>query len=268
MSLMIPLFAWFLLKICPTYGQVLDDSVVCSLGVTWGGGSVELHELVSDSVTAIGSAGVTLNSLTRDETSGVFYLGGNSILFEYDPCNGGGITQLGAITGLIGGSIRALAYCTNDDTLYAFDDASITDYLYSIDLTTLAATLRGSTGLPTIQGAECDANGDLYAWSRTHGLILMNKNDGSFSTISATSPDQNFQYLTYDPNNNDIIYGSNQGTIYEISKATGALTATSLNDNAYRGLILLDQDSCTSVTDCPSYFIFSFFFVKRLVIFN
>ena len=231
--------------------QCIDAQVECAIGVTWYYGSIYLEDLSTGSQTALYTSSTNFNGLTRDEDSGIFYINGQSALWTYDPCTGNGVTSLGSVSGLSGNSMRAIGYNSDDGLLYVFDDNGVTDYLHSVNLNTLSATLIGSTGLPTIQGAEFDEKGRLYAWTVTYGLVVVSTSDASVTVISTSNPSLNLQYLAFDPDNNNILYGSDQSTIYKISKSDGSLTATTFNDNAYRGLYILDQDSCSTVDDCP-----------------
>ena len=243
-------------------GQVVDDPVVCAVGVKWFDGDVRLDDLVTGTSSILTTVNDNLNSMTRDESSGVFYFasGYTHHVWKYDPCNGDtNATKVGTINGMSGTSY-GLAFCVDNKELYT----TAASNLYSVDLDSLDATFIGNVGSAT-QGLECDTNGDLYGSQNGRGLVKIDKYDASVTVIRSSVP--SLLYLTYDPNNDNILYGgdyNNNGEIIEINKTNGAYTVTSLIDDAtsssttYRGMIILDQDSCDSVIDCPSYVFFCF----------
>ena len=239
---------------CLLFG-VAYSQVLCGVGVTWSGGEVILEDIVSGSETTIDSISSNFNSLTR-ATDGTFYISGSNgvsgdaILYKYDPCDGG--TDIETVGNIAVGSytIRGLGFNIKDGLLYAiYSQTSTTtnDYLYSIDPSTLTVTFIGDTGLTDIQGAEFDSDGTFYSWS--NGLITIDTSDASVSVISS-GLSYIFQYLTFDPDDSSVLFGSDQSTIYAINVNTGSISATSYVDSAFRGLILLDQDTCNAVDDC------------------
>ena len=202
----------------PSASQVVNDPVVCAVTVKWTGGDVRLDDLVSGASTSITTTNDNLNCMTRDPSSGIFYFAASYTdnLYTYDPCNGDtGVTLAGSICGVSSTSL-GLAYCSDDSGLYIVAGSN----LYSIDLNSFSATLVGNVG-SSMQGLECDDNGDLYGAGAFSGLWKINKNDASVTLINTNVP--TLLYLAYDPNNNDILYGSDySGDIWEINKLTGA----------------------------------------------
>ena len=237
----------------PNRAQVVDE-VVCAVGVKWSDGQLRLNDLLSGTGSIIATVDDNLNSITRDASNGIFYFGSAHTynIWKYDPCDGdNSVTKIGAISGMILTS-WGLAYCIDDNGLYMSSGTS----LYSIDLDSLDATLIGDVG-SSVLGLECDNNGDLYGSQYSRGLVKIDKNTAGVTVINSNVP--NLLYITYDPNIDDVLYGGDyEGNIVAVNKISGAYSVTSLihdvdsSATEYRGLIILDQDSCNAVTDCPS----------------
>ena len=137
-----------------------NSSAATIIGVSWEGAVVSIDSSGGTS-SSIGSSGFTgLNSLARTSTGTLISVAGNplfttdSTLVRIDSSTGAG-TSLGTVTGLPAGSIRALAF-SSDDTLFAIANGggpfSTTDPddLYTINLSTGAPTLVGNTGFAGI----------------------------------------------------------------------------------------------------------------------
>jgi hypothetical protein len=135
--------------------------------------------------TAIGNSGQTrFNALARDPAE-VFYAvawdgATTSWLTTVDPATGAA-TVVATLSPFL--DVRGLAF---DDmgTLFAIHNSSA-DELYTIDTTTGAATLVGSTGRGTVQGlAFSPANGILYAWDNAAGLLTVDPATGAATDVN------------------------------------------------------------------------------------
>ena len=71
-------------------GQVVNDPVVCAVGVRYADGKIRLDDFVSGTGSTITTVNDTLSSMTRDESSGIFYFASVEThhLWKYDPCTG------------------------------------------------------------------------------------------------------------------------------------------------------------------------------------
>ena len=134
-------------------------------------------------MTTLKAIGARFGGMTRDESTGIFYINTDNDIYTYDPCGDGSVTYLGVVSGLTGNAMRAIAFNKNNGLLYVFDDQHFIDHLYSIDINTLIATYIGSTNVNTIQCAEFDENGVLYAWSNVMGLVIVSLIDGSLTQV-------------------------------------------------------------------------------------
>lgn len=105
--------------------------------------------------------------------------------------------------------------------------------LYTLNLTTGAATAVGSTGVSDVFGLAFDGSGDLYGGLSTlaKGLYSINSSTGAASEIG--NPGINLDALAYLPTTGQMlgIYAGNSPTnLYSINTSTGAATAINNND--------------------------------------
>lgn len=125
----------------------------------------------------------------------------------------------------------ALAYDTGNSTMYMVDGygndtTTVNSSLYTLNLTTGAATLIGSIGMPHVTGLTYDsANDTLYASTTdSKSLLKLNAATGAATQIGSGLGDINV--VTYDSSNN-VLYGWAGTQIYSVDPATGATTLLS-----------------------------------------
>ena len=253
-----------------------SSSVVCAMGMQAGGKFV-LVDLASGTVSkTIYDFGGYINGLTRNENDGTFYMSIGDTIFKYNPCLdlGDGGSAYSVYTGnntkiYVGytstsrNDLRSIAYNNNLDVFYVLDfdsDEWTNQLLYSVDPSTLVATYIGTAPSSSLGTLEFDNfvdgnNGLLYSWSSSSGLISLDINDGSSTIISEQNSEtsallssmQGAQSIAFDPSDNNYLYIGDQFNFYRVDKRFGNATITSLVDDLYRGLYLLDQDSCDEV---------------------
>lgn len=179
----------------------------------------------------------TMTSLGT-QTSGDFMAGGSWAedtwyAIEYAT---GALYTIDVISGemtLIGASglgFNCLAYDPSGSVMYGvYYDGISDDYLYTIDLTTGAATEVGfvQTGGLVI-GLACNSSGELFATDIiTDQLISINPATGEGTNIGPLGIDISFaQSLEYD-NENDILYAgayTTSGQLYTVDPTTGTAT--------------------------------------------
>ncbi|MDA1260925.1 MAG: hypothetical protein O3A20_09930 [Planctomycetota bacterium] len=191
------------------------------IGVSWLGSAYSI-----DSGTGVGSllgpVGYSgLNSMAKDPATGKLYANSGSTIIEINPTTGVG--SFAVNSGL--GSPRGMAFLGG--TLYVVNDGS-PDSLYSVNLSTGAATLIGATGYNGIQGLT-SAGGMLYAWEIGYGscvgvgLITLNTTTGIGTDVNAANGNQicDVQALCTSPGG--AIYAV-QDSVYKVDTGSGLLT--------------------------------------------
>lgn len=118
-----------------------------------------------------------------------------------------------------------LAYDPFTETLYMIGGRG-NNALYTVNITTGAATLVGSHGVTDLLGLEFDTStGTLYAsqFSRGSSIYTLNPTTGAATLLG--NPGIGLGGLAYD-SARDILVGVNDGNgdLYSINRSTGALT--------------------------------------------
>ena len=171
---------------------ITDCPIICTIGVTFSTGEINLQELYSGSTINLFTTNDNFQGITRDATNNIFYIVNNQNgIWSYNPCiNNGNNPPIfeGTITGSIS-SIRAIAYNEFNGLLYVINNIFGTgeDELWSVDLSSFSGTFIGNTGQTSIQSAEFDQTGILYAWTQPQGLITISINDATVTFIPSTS---------------------------------------------------------------------------------
>ena len=172
------------------------------------------------------SAGTFLNALSQGAQPGQLWsvTMDTNRLAQIDATTGA-VTLGPAISGIQGDvSIRGLAY--TGGLLYAVHNQGGmfkigADDLYTINTSTGAATLVGSTGFTGVQGLTTDAGGNMFAWDAQRGLLRVNKATGAATDVGAAPGGVDIQTLAFDPNG--VLYGAGYH-IYTIDPVTGQRT--------------------------------------------
>jgi hypothetical protein len=152
-------------------------------------------------------------------------------LFRLNPATGAA-TRVGLYGLPAGEEIRALAFDTTRGGLYGITGAtnSTVANLYSIDQSSGAATLVGSTGLTEVGGAAFDWFGQLFAVKENTGGLYRIDTATAVPTQVSTIPVPFISDIAFRPEDNTlfgITHGGpneTQRSTYRIDPATGAAT--------------------------------------------
>lgn len=149
------------------------------------------------------------------------------------------VTDVGALG--VNFQYGALAYDSANGNLYMTDGRGGTNSLYTVNLTTGAATLVGSHGITDLFGLTFDSgNNTLYAsaFDTNTPLEILNISTGAATAVgSAISAGHRVATLAYD-STNSTLYGLEDcvpcAALFTINTSTGAgtlLTSTGLDTN-------------------------------------
>jgi hypothetical protein len=151
------------------------------------------------------------------------------------------------VAGILHFSLRSAAA---DQIGFAVD---VTGNLYSVDLTTAAATPIGNTG-QLVEGLAISPQGALFATDFLGGLFSVNKTTGAATLIGSTGVGD-IEGLTF---RGTTLIGtdfSNLGgptTVYAINTSTAAPTATtSFSQGPVRAMALVDTNNVDVASDSP-----------------
>ncbi len=135
----------------------------------------------------------------------------------------GDLETIGAILGF-----TDLASDKNEGIMYGAFYASPSTSLYSIDLSTGAATLIGTMGDGIMISIACDGDGNLWGLNLDDNIYAIDKTDGHMTLVGAAGFDANYaQSMAWDPASG-IVYlaaynlGSNSGELRVLDTETGA----------------------------------------------
>ncbi len=145
-----------------------------------------------------------------------------NMLLTADPATGAP-TNIASISGP---DMTGLAYDVTSGIMYASAYNGSNSLLYTIDLTTAAATLVGTINDGLVIGIACDAVGNLYAVDLVNdNLLSVDKATGAGTVIGLLGININYaQDIAFD-RDNDILYGTlyaGSGGLYTIDVTTGA----------------------------------------------
>lgn len=198
------------------------------IAITWKGEAVRLDE-VTAVVTTIGSCGfVELNSLARLSD-------GRLIAATKSGAITARLVTIDPVTGVADmlhfpflNDIRALAVSPGG-VLHAIDSngSGTQNTLYWLDLSVPLGDSSikhfvGQTSIPGIQGMEFAPDGSLYAWSVTHGLILIDPATGNATDVNGVIDGSSIvQTLAFAPDG--TLYGAYE-FLYRIDRQTGQTT--------------------------------------------
>ena len=148
----------------------------------------------------------------------------NNSLLTIDPTTYA-ISVVGS-TGIATGNFGDLTYDSNTGTMY-WDSGRGDNSIYTLNLSTGAATLVGATGLTDLFGLAYDtANDTLYGSTAAGSLYSIGTTTGSPTLIGS-----NGVYtggLAYDSSNDTMYeYSAGAGVLYSIDLTTGAATQVS-----------------------------------------
>jgi hypothetical protein len=129
-------------------------------------------------------------------------------------------------------NVRALAYVSSTDTLYAADGTMPDEQLLSINRATGAATAIGSLGFNHIQGMAYDSLNDiLFGIDTTNAdrLLTINRNTGAGTVIGRLSPGAGLSGLTYDSATDTLLGigwdgGSTGDRLFTVNRITAGVT--------------------------------------------
>jgi len=194
-------------------------------------------------LAALTSAGLTAGPVFYTMVQGG--VGASTATLEsFDASSPGSPTVIGPMGVLA--DFGGLAYDSGNNTMYMVDgtgndSTTANSSLYSVNLTTGAATLIGSTGLPAdVTGLTYDsANNTLYAAQLGSALPLeiLNINTGAATPVGTAIASGEVDNLAYDPTNG-VLYGWSDclgcAALYSINTGTGVgtlLSGTGLDSN-------------------------------------
>lgn len=159
--------------------------------------------------------------------------GSSGTLESFTSATVGSPTVIGSLG--VDAAYGGLAYDTANNTMYMVDglgDDSTTTHssLYSVNLTTGAATLIGSTGLADVTGLTYDsANNTLYAAQFEDGgpLEILNIATGAATPVGSGMSSDRIDNLAYD-STNGVLYGwvdcLGCAALYSVNTTTGVGT--------------------------------------------
>ena len=214
-----------------------------------------------DPATGLGSEVATtqggFNALGQDRGGRIVGVGtapGLTELYEINPFDGS-TTRLATSSPAM--SVRGLAFSPSD-VLYAIVDGGQSngtfhlDMLYRVDATTGEFTLIGTDiGLTRTQGLEISADGTLYGWDLTAGLVTIDPVTGLATDVN---PDVSgfgvaIQTLVFD-SRGTLFGGRNE--LYTIDPATGVTTR--VGGGGYsdvRGMALIAEPTTCGIGTFP-----------------
>lgn len=138
------------------------------------------------------------------------------------------ITAIGALG--VGYDFGDLAFDTNSNTMYMVNGrGNVPSNLYTVNLTTGAATLVGSTGQIEVFGLVFDGQtGNLYASQSTGATGFMSINTGTGLGTMIGDPGINLDGMTHVGSTGDLVgMLAGPGSLHSINRATGAATQVS-----------------------------------------
>ncbi len=174
----------FLLLAVFCFGTVSHAQAATILGVNHVGNVYHIDD-GTGATTFVGASGFSaLNSLAQNH-GGTFYSASGSTLITIHPLTGVGTS----IVSMALNDIRGLAFNASD-VLYALVNDAITavDRLYTINTTTGAHTLIGSTTRTGLHGLDY-FGGTFYAWDVAGGLYTLNAGTGAATYVGGTAVD-------------------------------------------------------------------------------
>jgi hypothetical protein len=159
-------------------------------------------------LTTIGSGTATLVQGGEFGPGGVYFgTQGNNTLITVDLTTGV-FSTVAPISGVTGGqTITALAYYETTNTMYMGTTNITSSQVYTLNLTTGAATLIGTTGQPGLIGMAISCAGALYTYDLVQdNLWSINTTTGVGTVIGPIGFDANFCQ--------DMDYDNETGTLY------------------------------------------------------
>lgn len=139
-------------------------------------------------------------------------------------------TSLGTVTGILGYNVLGMALDYTNGNYYLCDDY---DNLYTINMTTLVATLVGNFGTSSgfMIGITCDGSGNLWGHDLNFDLIYsINKTTGVATVVGPTGFDANYaQGMGWDPDLGMVVLTAFNNTTFQaeyrsVNTSTGATT--------------------------------------------
>ena len=189
--------------------RVAGDMILYEINSTTG----SLTELANLSDNGVMS---TINSVGLNPIDNFMYGIKATAPYTFYRIDANGLVEnLGNIGGLSGNN-QAGAF----DILGNYYVTGSSQNLYRIDISTLTATVIGTTGITVSDIAIKPADGQIYAWDQAiDQLVTIDETDASVSYIGSPNPQYSvFGALYYDNNNGIIAYGndeSNTATLQE-----------------------------------------------------
>ena len=181
----------------------------------------------------------TIVGTALDPFAGDFGIASNSLLYvitytapsklySFD-INTGAETLIANVTGMTGGqTVSGMACDKSTGIMYvSTTDISASD-IYTVDLTTGALTLIGTTGIPGIIEIAIDGTGTMYAWDIVNDeAFTVDKATGVSTLLGPLGYDLNYaQGGNWDPESDQIYLAAYTfaGQLMTMDKTTGALT--------------------------------------------
>jgi hypothetical protein len=143
----------------------------------------------------------------------------------------GAATEVG-LYGVAFHNVRALAYDSSTDTLYAADGTMPDEQLITINRATGEATAAGSLGFNGIQGMAYDSLNDILYGIDTLSadrLLTINRSTGAGTVIGRLSPVAGVSGLTYDSATDTLLGigfdgGSTGDRLFIVDRSTAGVT--------------------------------------------
>ncbi len=180
-------------------------------------------------LTAIGTDAGNFVTAASFAPGGLYALRyGMYTLYTVDTTTGT-MTTVTTVTGVTG-NITGIAYDWSTNTMFAVSYSTATQ-LYSINLTTGAATAIGSPQTGLVIDIACSSAGNLYGVDiSTDNLVSINKTTGVLTTIGPIGFNANYaQGMSWDHSTDSMFYASynattSAGELRRVNLQTGATT--------------------------------------------
>lgn len=207
------------------------------LGVSFAGDSYDISSSTGSGSLLDESGFLGLNSMA--EHDGIFYsVSSSNVLLSVDATSGVATGLVGLNFGFADISVRGLAI-DSTGTMYAANDESFDDYLYTINIDTGAGTLVGAMSNSDMQGLAFDGSDTLYAWAvgfgGAAGLHTVDTTTGSATDVDGSvGSNGDIQGIDFGPGG--TLYGAHDA-LYTIDTSTGAQTLVGSGDySGVRGI--------------------------------
>lgn len=188
------------------------------IAVSWGGViyNINPHDGTGSFLNLEGTY-TSLNSMAKAPNGDVYAASDNTLLLVDQDT---GVLSPIVTMNFNTASIRGMAFDTNG-RLYAYNDESTFDYLYSIDVNTGNVTLIGQANHSGVQGFAINSRGDAYAFDVFEGLLTVNLSTGATTDVSGSNNGGAgiIQCLAFDAA--DQLYGA-RDALYTISVNDGS----------------------------------------------